>query len=88
MYLLVAVEVTSLLRKRLSKRAWRATHYLSFPLFVLSTVHLLWVGSDRATPLLRIGVLGAVAAVCVATVMRIVQADRADQAVPPRIPAR
>jgi DMSO/TMAO reductase YedYZ heme-binding membrane subunit len=88
MYLLIAVEVTSLLRKRLSKRAWRATHYLSFPLFVLSTVHLLWVGSDRTTPLLRIGVLGAVAAVCVATVMRIVQADRADQAAPRRVPAR
>ncbi len=34
-YFLVAVEVTSLLRRRLSKRLWRATHFLSFPLFAL-----------------------------------------------------
>jgi hypothetical protein len=33
MYALAAVEITSLLRTRISKRAWRATHYLSFPLF-------------------------------------------------------
>ena len=92
LYMLVAVEITSLLRKRLSKRAWRLTHSLSFPLFALATFHLLWVGSDRTTPLLRIGVLTAVAAVCVATVMRLIQADRDEIAAmnappkPPRIP--
>jgi DMSO/TMAO reductase YedYZ heme-binding membrane subunit len=88
MYLLLAVEITSLLRKQLSKRAWRATHYLSFPLFALATFHLLWVGSDRTTPLLRVAVLGVVAVVCGATVMRILEADRAEQAAPPRFPAR
>ncbi|MGB8859410.1 MAG: ferric reductase-like transmembrane domain-containing protein [Ilumatobacteraceae bacterium] len=88
MYFLIAVEITSLLRKKLDKRSWRLTHYLSFPLFALATFHLLWVGSDRATPLLRFGVLGAVAAVCIATMMRIIQADRADQATPARVPAR
>jgi len=30
MYALAAVEITSLLRTRISKQAWRATHYLSF----------------------------------------------------------
>ena len=39
LYALAAVEVTSLLRRRLSKRVWRATHFLSFPLFALTTVH-------------------------------------------------
>src|SRR6202040_3635086 len=34
MYLLVAVELTSLLRRHLSNRLWRRTHLLSFPLFV------------------------------------------------------
>ena len=75
----------------LSKRAWRATHYLSFPLFALATFHLLWVGSDRTTPALRVAVLVSVAAVCVATVMRILQADRDDragQSSAPRIPTR
>ena len=80
MYLLVAVEVTSLLRKRLSKRVWRTTHYLSFPLFGLSTVHLLWVGTDRATTLLRYGVLLTVAVVTGATLIRIAQADQKESA--------
>jgi len=80
MYLLVAVEVTSLLRKRLSKRAWRTTHYLSFPLFALATVHLLWVGTDRTTTLLRYGVLITVAIVTVVTLIRIVMADRKESA--------
>ena len=48
-YFLAAVEVTSLLRRRLSKRVWRATHFLSFPLFALTTVHALSAGTDRAT---------------------------------------
>jgi len=52
-YFLVAVEVTSLLRKRISQRIWRLTHYLSFPLFLLTTVHGLSAGTDRSTLLLR-----------------------------------
>lgn len=88
MYFLLAVEVTSLLRKQLSKRVWRAIHFLSFPLFALSTVHLLWVGTDRATPALRIAVAVCVVAVCVATAMRLVQADKAEPAPRPRVPAR
>jgi DMSO/TMAO reductase YedYZ heme-binding membrane subunit len=80
MYLLLAVEVTSLLRKRLSKRAWRTTHYLSFPLFGLATVHLLWAGTDRTTLPMRIGVLLTVAVVTGATLIRIVQADRKEAA--------
>ena len=92
MYMLVAVEITSLLRKKLSKQSWRLIHYLSFPLFALATFHLLWVGTDRNTVPLRVGVLTAVAAVCVATVMRLIQADRDEIArltappKPPRIP--
>ena len=53
MYTLVAVELTSLLRKRISKQAWRVTHYLSFPLFALATIHVLTAGTDRHTFLLR-----------------------------------
>jgi DMSO/TMAO reductase YedYZ heme-binding membrane subunit len=79
-YLLIAVEVTSLLRKRLSKRAWRTTHYLSFPLFGLSTVHLLWVGTDRTTPLLRFGTLLTVAIITAVTLIRLVQADQKESA--------
>lgn len=80
MYLMLAVEVTSLLRKRMSKRWWRGIHYLSFPVFGLSTVHLLWVGTDRTTTLMRFGVLATVTVVTASTMIRIVQADQKEAA--------
>lgn len=46
MYLLAAVEITSLLRQRLSKRAWHAVHLLSYFLFATTTVHMLTAGTD------------------------------------------
>ena len=48
-YLLTAVEVTSLVMRRLPRKLWRAVHTASFPLFVVSTVHALQAGTDRAT---------------------------------------
>ncbi len=48
MYLLVAIEVTSLLRRHLSTRVWRGIHLLSYPLFAVTTVHLLTAGTDSA----------------------------------------
>ena len=83
MYLLLAVEITSLLRKKMSKRSWRAVHLLSFPLFALSTIHLLWAGTDRTTWALRIAVLAVVVIVGAATMIRIVQAD--DEPAPRRV---
>ncbi len=79
-YLLLAVEITSLLRKRLGKRLWRAIHYLSFPMFVLSTVHLLLIGTDRTTLPLRIVVLVTVAIISATTLIRIFQADQRQSA--------
>ena len=46
MYLLVAIEVTSLLRRRLSNRTWHAIHLLSYFLFAASTVHMVTAGTD------------------------------------------
>jgi len=47
-YLLVVVEVTSLLRRRIPHRWWRAVHLTSFGSFVLSLVHAATAGSDTA----------------------------------------
>ena len=52
-YLLLAVEATSLLQRQLPRRLWRAVHYLSFPLFVMATVHLATAGSDGGNPALQ-----------------------------------
>jgi DMSO/TMAO reductase YedYZ heme-binding membrane subunit len=46
MYLLAAIEITSLLRHRLSSRAWHAVHLLSYFLFATTTVHMLTAGTD------------------------------------------
>ena len=46
LYLLLAVELTSLARHRLSKRAWRRVHTASFALFVVATIHGLTAGTD------------------------------------------
>ena len=51
LYLLAAVEVTSLLRKHLSYRLWKRVHFLSLPLFVSSTIHGLSAGTDGRTPM-------------------------------------
>ena len=46
MYLLAAIEITSLLRHRMSRRAWHAVHLLSYFLFATTTVHMLTAGTD------------------------------------------
>ena len=46
MYVLVAVEVTSLLRARLTPKAWRGVHMLSYVLLALVTIHFLSAGTD------------------------------------------
>jgi DMSO/TMAO reductase YedYZ heme-binding membrane subunit len=51
MYLLAAVEITSLLKKRLTHRVWKRVHALSLPLFVTATVHLLTAGTDASNPI-------------------------------------
>ena len=46
MYLLLAIEITSLARDRLSVRAWRNVHLLSYFLFATATVHMVMAGTD------------------------------------------
>jgi predicted ferric reductase len=74
LYLLAAVEITSLLRQKLSRRLWRATHFLSFPLFASATIHLLTAGTDSAEVLLRITVALSVGLIVIGTLIRVVQA--------------
>jgi DMSO/TMAO reductase YedYZ heme-binding membrane subunit len=46
MYLLVAIEVTSLLRDRMPVRVWRSIHLLAYALLALTTFHALLAGTD------------------------------------------
>jgi predicted ferric reductase len=74
-YLLLAIEVTSLLRRRLPRRVWRATHYLSFPLFVMATAHAVTAGTDAGAAVLRAGLLVATSVFALLVAVRVNQAE-------------
>lgn len=63
MYLLVAIEVSSLLRRWLNKRFWRAIHLTSYAVFLLSSVHFVTAGTDAANVVVRLGILLSVSAI-------------------------
>jgi len=88
LYLLAAVEVTSLLKSRIPKAVWRKTHFLSFLLFVTSTFHGLTAGTDTGAAMLRIGVLLTASLFAGLTAARLVEAvDPTPRPNPrPRIP--
>ncbi len=80
MYLLLAIELTSLTRRWLPKRVWRRTHMLSLPLFALATVHFVITGTDAGNPLALGGIVICSLAVLALLVRRI---DRS-RPVPPQ----
>src|SRR6476659_8676327 len=83
LYLLLAVELTSLFRRRLPRRLWRGVHALSFPLFALATVHGLTAGTDRGNLLWQVTVWSTTAAVVFLTAVRLLQlADEPPRAAP------
>jgi ferredoxin-NADP reductase/DMSO/TMAO reductase YedYZ heme-binding membrane subunit len=71
LYLLVAIEVTSLLKRRLPDFVWRWVHSCAFVVFVLATVHMFTVGTDRGIPWLRGAAVLACYGFAVFTVVRL-----------------
>jgi predicted ferric reductase len=85
MYLLVAIEATSLAKASLPHRVWRTLHLGAYPAFALATVHGLSAGSDTAAV---IGDGLAVALGALAVALAIVGLDRRAFADPHRpVPA-
>ena len=70
-WLLVAVEVSSLLRPRLSKRLWSRIHLLSFAVYALATLHYLQAGTERTNPILLLVVEATTAVVLGLTLLRL-----------------
>lgn len=63
LWLVVAVEVSSLLRKRIPNRLWRTIHYASFLVWLSSTIHLFMAGTDVSSMPFRVAqvlMIGAV----------------------------
>jgi predicted phage tail protein len=84
--MLLAVELTSLARRRIPRRLWRQVHLGSFVLFGTSTVHALTAGTDTAAGLGMIGVVVLSVGVIAMVARRI--AGPSPQSAPERPPAR
>ena len=83
MWLLLAVEGTSLLMKRLPRARWHAVHLLSYVLFWTATLHGMLAGTERRD--LAFAVANDVAALVVVflTVYRVVAAARGRRRITP-----
>jgi hypothetical protein len=71
LYLLAAVELTSLVRRHLPRALWRRVHVLSFPLFVSATAHGLSAGTDAGVPMVMISAALGCAATAVLVAVRL-----------------
>ena len=69
--LLVAIAITSLLRRRLGYRAWRATHWLAYASWPVALVHGLGTGTDTRMHWMLVLAAGCVAVMLAAVLLRI-----------------
>ncbi len=67
----LAVLVTSLLRKHMSRRTWRAVHWLSYGAWPLAVLHGIGTGTDAAAPWMLAIDLACIAAVGSAVLVRV-----------------
>ncbi len=79
-YVLVAIEVTSLMMKKMPKHIWRWIHQTSWVLFVLVTIHGLQAGTDVRNVYYRWVALASVQGVFFLTVVRIMAQRKARRA--------
>ncbi|MGB8879247.1 MAG: ferric reductase-like transmembrane domain-containing protein, partial [Solirubrobacteraceae bacterium] len=69
--LLIAIVLTSLLRRRLGYRAWRTTHWLAYASWPIALVHGLGTGSDTRTHWMLVLAGGCVAVMLAAVMLRL-----------------
>ena len=70
-YLLIAVELTSVLRRRVGDRVWRVAHYGGFGVFLFGAFHGLSAGTDVKNPFLwwpAAGLSAAIVGLCAARI--------------------
>lgn len=70
LYLLVAVETSSLLMRRIPRQWWKAVHLSSFVLFWMATFHLASAGTDAHNPFLIMAVDAVAVLVVFLTLVR------------------
>jgi predicted ferric reductase len=80
MYLLIAVQATSMFMKRLPKRLWRAVHYGSYGTVWLAALHAGLAGTDATNRLYQVVAVTLTSAALSAVVLRLVVGRRASPA--------
>jgi len=88
LYLLAAVELTSLIRRHLNYRWWKRVHFLSLPLFVTATAHGMSAGTDGRQPMVIIAAVLAAASVAGLIAVRLSQGRAGSDVVRPVAPVR
>ncbi len=81
--LLLAIVLTSLLRARVGRRAWRAVHWLAYAAWPVALLHGVGTGSDSGAIWMQLLDAGSIFVVVAAAAWRLVSA----RPVPPRPPA-
>jgi predicted ferric reductase len=76
--LLVAVAITSLLRRRIGLRAWRGVHWLAYASWPVALLHGLGTGSDVKDTWLLVLSIGCALVVAAAVAWRVLGATRLD----------
>ncbi len=71
-YLLVAIQITSWLMRRMPRRIWHAIHLTSIGLWISATVHTFLAGQDRHNTLLQWFVVISTILVLQLTIFRVV----------------
>jgi DMSO/TMAO reductase YedYZ heme-binding membrane subunit len=80
-WFLIAVELSSLMMRRLPRRTWRAIHLTSYLAAVMATVHALTAGTDADNPLVIWSVVASLSAATFFLVFRLVLPKRRQRAV-------
>lgn len=76
MWLLLAIEITSLVMNRIPKRAWRLVHFSSYAMFWLGVVHGALAGTDAGNRVYITGVSLMILGIFYLTIYRILAVRR------------
>lgn len=76
MYLVVAIQVSSRLRRRLPLKAWRAVHVFSYVVWLLVALHAGLVGTDAMNRAYQVTALAVTGAVMVSASVRLLVGRR------------
>jgi DMSO/TMAO reductase YedYZ heme-binding membrane subunit len=71
LYILFAVQLTSLFRQKMTTKAWKAIHYSSYLLVLLVSAHAGWTGTDVTSLIYRTTGIVLILFTVVAIIVRI-----------------